>query len=115
MVFYIFKTNKLMKKLLTFIAVILLFSCNVNKDGIPRITAKEASEYSIQQDTIYFRNEKIAYLSLIEWEYYRGKLVQEISLVQYDRSAQDETLKLIAFVRKKHPKSKIEVKFKNEN
>jgi hypothetical protein len=82
---------------------------------VPRLTDKEASEYTIQQDTIYLRNEKVAYLSLIEWEYYKGKLVQEISLIQYDRSAQDETLKLIAFVRKKHPKSKIEVKFKNEN
>jgi hypothetical protein len=82
---------------------------------VPRLTDKEASEYTIRQDTIYLRNEKVAYLSLIEWEYYKGKLVQEISLIQYDRSAQDETLKLIAFVRKKHPKSKIEVKFKNEN
>jgi len=113
------KPNKLMKKLLTFIAqlisILFLFSCNVNKDGIPRITDKEASEYSVQNDTIYLRNEKIAYLSLVEWEYYRGKLVQEISLVQFDRSAQDETLKLISFVRKKHPKSKIEVKFKEEN
>jgi hypothetical protein len=103
-----------MKKLLTLISVIFLFSCNVNKEGIPKITNKEAAEYTIQNDTIYFRNEKIAYLSLIEWEYYRGKLVQELSLVQYDKSAQDQTLKLIAFVRKKHPKSKIEVKFKDE-
>ena len=102
-------------KQLTFILLIFLFSCNVNKMDVPRLTDKEASEYTIRQDTIYLRNEKVAYLSLIEWEYYKGKLVQEISLIQYDRSAQDETLKLIAFVRKKHPKSKIEVKFKNEN
>jgi hypothetical protein len=104
-----------MKKLLILIGLILFLSCNVNKEGIPKMTGKEAAEYSIQNDTIYFRNEKIAYLNLIEWEYYRGKLVQELSLIQYDMSAQDETLKLIAFVRKKHPNSKIEVKFKDEN
>jgi hypothetical protein len=104
-----------MKKLLTLISVIFLFSCNVNKEGIPKMTDKEATEYSVQNDTIYFRNEKIAYLNLIEWEYYTGRLVQEISLVQFDKSAQEQTLKLIAFVRKKHPKSKIEVKFKDEN
>jgi len=104
-----------MKKLLTLISVIFLFSCNVNKEVIPKMTDKEAAEYSVQNDTIYFRNEKIAYLNLIEWEYYTGRLVQEISLVQFDRSAQDETLKLIAFVRKKHPKAKIEVKFKDED
>jgi hypothetical protein len=103
-----------MKKL-AFIALIFLFSCKVNKIDIPRLTDKEVAEYTIQNDTIYLRNEKVAYLSLIEWEYFKGKLVQEISLVQYDMSAQDETLKLIAFVRKKHPKSKIEVKFKKEN
>jgi hypothetical protein len=104
-----------MKKLLTLIVIILFISCNVNKEGIPKMTDKEAAEYTIQNDTIYLRNEKIAYLNLIEWEYYRGKLVQELSLVQFDKSAQDQTLKLIAFVRKKHPKSKIEVKFKEEN
>ena len=104
-----------MKKLLTLIAVIFLFSCNVNKEGIPKMTDKEATEYSVQNDTIYFRNEKIAYLNLIEWEYYTGRLVQEISLVQFDKSAQEQTLKLIAFVRKKHPKAKIEVKFKDED
>jgi len=103
-----------MKKL-AFITLIFLFSCKVNKIDIPRLTDKEVAEYTIQNDTVYLRNEKIAYLSLIEWEYYRGNLVQEISLVQYDMSAQEETLKLMAFVRKKHPKSKIEVKFKKEN
>jgi hypothetical protein len=103
-----------MKKL-AFIALIFLFSCKVNKIDIPRLTDKEVSEYTIQNDTIYLRNEKIAYLSLIEWEYFKGKLVQEISLVQYNTSEQEETLKLIAFVRKKHPKSKIEVKFRKDN
>lgn len=104
-----------MKKLLTLIGLILFLSCNVNKEGIHKMTNKEAAEYTIQNDTVYLRNEKIAYLSLIEWEYYKGKLVQELSLVQYDKSAQNETLRLIAFVRKKHPKSKIEVKFKEDN
>jgi hypothetical protein len=103
-----------MKKL-AFIALIFLFSCKVNKLDIPRLTDKEVAEYTIQNDTVYLRNEKIAYLSLIEWEYYTGRLVQEISLVQYNTSEQEETLKLIAFVRKKHPKSKIEVKFKKDN
>ena len=103
-----------MKKL-AFIALIFLFSCKVNKIDIPRLTDKEVAEYTIQNDTVYLRNEKVAYLSLIEWEYYKGNLVQEISLVQYDMSAKDETLRLMEFVRKKHPKSKIEVKFKKEN
>ncbi len=104
-----------MKTLLTLVGLIFFLSCNVNKEGIPKMTDKEAAEYTIQNDTIYFRNEKIAYLNLIEWEYYMGNLVQELSLVQYYKSEQDETLKLIAFVRKKHPKAKIEVKFKEEN
>jgi hypothetical protein len=103
-----------MKKL-AFIALIFLFSCKVNKIDIPRLTDKEVAEYTVQNDTIYLRNEKVAYLSLIEWEYYTGRLVQEISLVQYNTSEQEETLKLIAFVRKKHPKSKIEVKFRKDN
>jgi hypothetical protein len=103
-----------MKKILTFIAAIFLFSCNVNKSGIPKITNKEASEYSIQNDTIYLCGEKVAYLNLIEWEYYNGKLVKEISLVQYNKIDQDQTLKLISFLNKRHPRSKIEVKYKED-
>ena len=60
------------------------------------------SEYNIVQDTIYHNNEKIAYLNLIEWEYFNGKLVQEISVVQFNQSEQHKTIKLISFIHKKH-------------
>ena len=59
--------------------IITLISCNVGKPKINKITKKEMSEYNIIQDTIYHNNVKIAYLNLIEWEYFNGKLVQEIS------------------------------------
>jgi hypothetical protein len=104
-----------MKNILLFTSLLFLFSCDVKKKRIPRMSAKEAAEYSIQQDTVYLRDKKIAYLNLIEWEYHNGKLIREISLVQYDKTAQDETLKLIAFIHRNHPQSKIEVKFKEDN
>jgi hypothetical protein len=43
------------------------------------------------------------------------KYLNSYKLFESLESAQEQTLKLIAFVRKKHPKSKIEVKFKEEN
>jgi hypothetical protein len=95
--------------------VIALMSCNITKPKIGKISKKEMSEYSIVQDTIFHNNEKIAYLNLIEWEYFNGKLIQEISIVQFDQSAQDKTIKLIAYVHKKHPRAKIEVKFANKD
>ena len=104
-----------MKNFLLITIAVFFFSCDVKKNRIPRISAKEAAEYSIKQDTVYLRGDKIAYLNLIEWEYHKGKLVREISLVQFDKTAQNETLKLIAYVRRQHPRSKIEVKFKEEN
>jgi len=104
-----------MKALVIFSSILLFFSCDVKKKGIPRISEKEAAEYSIKGDTVYLRGNKIAYLNLMEWEYHKGKLVREISLVQFDRTAQNETLRLISYIRRQHPRSKIEVKFKEEN
>ena len=94
--------------------IITLISCNVGKPKINKITKKEMSEYNVVQDTIYHNNVKIAYLNLIEWEYFNGKLVQEISVVQFNQAEQDRTIKLISYIHKKHPKAKIEIKFKNE-
>jgi hypothetical protein len=91
----------------------LAFSCS--KNGIPRISESELSSYKIVKDTVYREGKKIAYLNLIEWEYHKGELLREISLVQFDRTEQGETLKLIAYMRKMHPKSKIEVKFREDN
>jgi hypothetical protein len=95
--------------------LLLLASCNVNKPQVEKLSSKDFAEYSISQDTVYRNNEKIAYLELTEWEYFQGKLTREISLVQFDRSAQEETLRLISFVHQKHPDSKIEVKYKQES
>jgi hypothetical protein len=104
-----------MKKSIIFLCgIITLMSCNVRKTKINKITKQEMSEYNIVQDTIYHNNEKIAYLNLIEWEYFNGKLVQEISVVQFNQSEQHKTIKLISFIHKKHPNAKIEIKFKNE-
>lgn len=94
-------------------SILALMSCNIGKSKINKISKKEMSEYSVVQDTIYKNNEKIAYLNLIEWEYFNGKLIQEISIVQIDQSAQDETIKLISYIHKKHSRAKIEIKFKN--
>jgi hypothetical protein len=94
--------------------LLVAISCDVKKQRLPRITKEEASRYSIKQDTIYYDGNRVAYLNVIEWEYYRGKLLREISLVQFDKTAQDFTLNLVSYVRSKHPDSKIEVKLKSE-
>jgi len=100
--------------LIILFGIIILMSCNVGKTKINKISKKEMSEYNIIRDTVYHNNEKIAYLNLIEWEYFNGNLIQEISIVQFNPSDQDKTIKLISYVHTKHPKAKIEVKFKND-
>jgi hypothetical protein len=97
------------------LATAFFLSCNLEKNAVPKLSDKEAAKYSIKQDTVYREDKRIAYLNLIEWEYYEGKLLREISLVQFDRTDQGETLDLISFIRRQHPDSKIEVKFKEDN
>lgn len=105
-----------MKRLIIILCgIIALTSCNVGKTKINKITKQEMSEYNIVQDTVFHNNEKIAYLNLIEWEYFNGKLVQEISIVQFKQYEQDKTIKLISYIHQKHPDAKIEIKFKSEH
>jgi hypothetical protein len=42
-------------------------------------------------------------------------MIQEISIVQFNKNEQDKTIHLISFIHKRHPDAKIEVKFKSEN
>lgn len=94
------------------LATITIVSCTTHK--INKISKKEMSEYNIIQDTILHNGEKIAYLNLVEWEYYNNKLVQEISIVQFNQNEQHKTIQLISYIHKKHPSAKIEIKFKSE-
>lgn len=100
------------KSILVLIGLIFLISCS-RKMEIYKMTKEEESRYNIVNDTIYHDNEKIAYLDLIEWEYFNDKMIQEISIIQLKQNEQDKTINLISFIHKKHPDAKIEVKFKN--
>lgn len=75
---------------------------------------KKKCPNTISFETPYITITKRLYLNLIEWEYFNGNLIQEISIVQFNPSEQDKTIKLISYVHTKHPKAKIEVKFKND-
>lgn len=101
--------------LITLFITIGFLSCSVKNNKITKLTQTEITRYSVTGDTIYLDGQKIAYLNLIEWEYSRNKLIQEISIVQLDQTDQDGTLKLIAWVHKKHPKAKIEIKFHDKD
>ena len=102
------------KVLIVLIGLIFLISCS-RKMEIYKMTKEEESRYKILNDTIYHDNEKVAYLDLIEWEYYNDRMIQEISIVQFNKNEQDKTIHLISFIHKRHPDAKIEVKFKSEN
>jgi len=78
------------------LATITIVSCTTHK--INKISKKEMSEYNIVQDTILHNGEKIAYLNLVEWEYYNNKLVQEISIVQFNQNEQHKTIELISYI-----------------
>ncbi len=96
-----------MKNLLYFILLIFA-SCST----VPlKMTTDESSKLSSSNDTIYYAGSAIAYIDHLEWEYYRGDIRIEISMVQID-TRPENTILLMKYVHLKHPNSKVEVTLK---
>lgn len=81
----------------------LLLSCSDIKK-----TSKE--EISIHGDSILYQDQYVTRYINSEWEFYRGKKIQEISVERIDGGLDTMTNSIMDFLRSKHPKAKIEVK-----
>jgi hypothetical protein len=94
--------------LLAVLSVVILYSCG-NSTKIT-LTEEEKAKFSFDQQFIYYDGNAVAKFNNIEYEYYRGHKVMEISLEQLKPGLDDFTDKIVEFVRSKNPKAKVEVK-----
>jgi hypothetical protein len=74
------------------------------------LSEEEHAKFSHDQQFIYYEGNPVAKFHNIEYEYYRGHKVMEISLEQLKPGLDDFTDKIVDYVRTKNPKAKVEVK-----
>jgi hypothetical protein len=89
-----------MMKWIIFILCLITFSCK----------SLEYTGISSDGKLIYYNGELVGELEQIEYEYYQGKRVVEISIKQFSPGMTDVTLKITDFILSKYPNAKVEVK-----
>jgi hypothetical protein len=97
-----------MKKLITMLSIALLLgSCATDKN---LLTQNELSDWSSQNDTIFYRKMPVAVFTHFEIELYRGKTDLEICLKALDLDTMNIEYDIIRYVHTKHPKDKVQFK-----
>ncbi len=99
-----------MKKVLIFGLVGILSSCGLDKQIL---SVDEQKEWSVKNDTIYYKNQSIGYYDHFEYELNpshgrSARPIIELSITQL-KSGQDNLEGLIRFVHTKHRKQKVEI------
>lgn len=90
-----------MKNILIYLFLILcLFSCKT----------LEYSGMTNDGDTLYYNGVLCGKITNLEYEYYRGKKVVEISIEQYSIGFDEVTIKMVDYILSKHPDAKVEIK-----
>ena len=81
-----------------------LFSCNVLKNV-------DVEGFTSSDNTIFYKGEKMAVLSNIEYSLDNKKLVKEMTFKLVNQNHGDKVKNLIAYINQKHPDWEIEIDF----
>jgi hypothetical protein len=98
-----------MKRFLILFVLFVSFGCAGTKYKAD-LTEEEVTKFSYDREFIYFEGQQVAKFNYIEYEYFRGHKVLEISFEQLKPGLDDFTDKIVEFIRYKNPKAKVEVK-----
>ena len=99
----------MMKRILVLAILIFTLGCAGTKYKV-NLTDEEVAKFSYDREFIYFEGQPVAKFNYIEYEYFRGHKVLEISFEQLKPGLDDFTDKIVEFIRYKNPKAKVEVK-----
>lgn len=100
-----------------FALIIFLSSCSVTfntskskKSSIESLSNVELSKFRIDGDHVFFDDKKVARIGNMEYEYFKGNYIMEVSMIQYSPIYNEMTEKIVYFMSNRYPNAKIEVK-----
>ena len=93
-------------KLIIIGLAILMYSCSTSKDlG----NGYSLNKFSTVNYDVVLSDVVIAHVTSIEWEYFKGELVREISVTTKNHMSDNDVIDMIKFLHSKYPDFKIEV------
>ena len=98
-------------KLITIGLAALMFSCSTSKDlenGIFK-NGYSLNKFNTNLFDVTLNNVVIAHVTSIEWEYFKGELVREVSVTTKNHMKDNDIIDMIKFLHSKYPDFKIEV------
>lgn len=90
---------------------IMCYSCSVSKDlenGIFK-NGYSLNKFNTNLFDVTLNDIVIAHVTSIEWEYFKGKLVREVSVTTKSHMKDKDIIDMIKFLHSKYPDFKIEV------
>lgn len=90
---------------------IVCYSCSVSKDledGIFK-NGYSLNKFNTNLFDVTLNDVVIAHVTSIEWEYFKGKLVREVSVTTKSHMKDKDIIDMIKFLHSKYPDFKIEV------
>ena len=88
-----------------------MYSCSTSKD-LGNGTFKNGyslNKFSTVNYDVVLSDVVIAHVTSIEWEYFKGELVREISVTTKNHMSDNDVIDMIKFLHSKYPDFKIEV------
>ena len=88
-----------------------MYSCSTSKD-LGNGTFKNGyslNKFSTVNYDVVLNDVVIAHVTSIEWEYFKGELVREISVTTKNHMSDNDVIDMIKFLHSKYPDFKIEV------
>ena len=90
---------------------ILMYGCSASKD-LENGTFKNGyslNKFSTVNYDVVLNDVVIAHVTSIEWEFFKGELVREISVTTKNHMSDNDVIDMIKFLHSKYPDFKIEV------
>lgn len=89
------------------LSILLLSGCATDRNIL---TDSEMNNWSNRNDTIFYKNDPVAFFTHYEIELYNGKTDRELCLSELKLDTIDRGYDIIKYVHTKHPKNKVQFK-----
>ena len=108
------KTYHILLLVALFSACSMSQSTTQKKYQLKKLSSDEMAQFTTKGKSVYYADEKVASVSSLEYEYYNGDYLLEVSMIQHSASYNDMTQKLVYFMSSTYPHAKIEVKVERD-
>lgn len=109
-----------MKTILLITTIALFSSCTLSEMTsqsnykIAELSDDELARFEAKGKSLFYNNKKVATIGSLDYEYYEGNYIMEVSMIQHSAIYNEMTEKIAYYMSSNYPEAKIEVKVERE-